>query len=832
MNKTLGQLLTMVILTPVLVTKGFTAELTETYGITKNEYSFDDSFLKGNARNVDLSTVLNGLAPGDYLVDVYINHNHVTRREISFRQQPDGKVYPCVTMENFIEWGGKAPRLKNGEENECPNLTTLIPGIEVKMNQQLLRLDIAIPQAYVDAKPRGYIPPVLWDGGIPALILNYAINGYHNKYAESTRESAYGNFTAGLNLGLFRVRHQSVWQWSNRDSSDYSSIRTYIQRAIPQIKSEMTAGETFTSGNIFDSVSFRGIRMATDERMRPDSLRGFAPVVRGLADTQAKVIVRQNGYVIYETSVSPGAFAINDLYSTGYGGDLHVEVQEADGRSKYFVVPYATVPGLLRPGQVNYDFSAGRLRQNDTGKLFYQLTASYGISNYATLHSGVQYMEHYAAAVAGSAINTPIGAISGDITFSRASLKGIEEAQKGTMTRLSYNKNLNSLGTNIALAAYRYTSSDFMSLSEAAGYNNQTSFLSSPRVINNRKDQFTLTLSQGLGDYGTMYFSGSMQNYRNNMATTKQAQVGYSNTYKDVNYSIDYMRSYESSGRKEDQIMLNFSLPLDKLNWNKAPHLSGGINKIIGGSLQENVSLSGLYGQDDSISWNTQANHTEGQGSGFSANAEKRFSGMAVQGGYSQGQNYRNVTAGVSGALVAYQNGVILSRHLGETIGIVEAKGARDATLSSYSDIKVNRFGHAVVPSLTPYRYNSIGLDPENMSANVELKSNSQRVVPYSGAVVKIKFDTVSGHSALLNAILPDGEALPFGSTVYDQQHNSVGIVGQGGMAYVRVASKKGTVTVRWGKENKDQCSIDYDFSTAAEEELIQVGGLQCQQNL
>lgn len=62
--------------------------------------------------------------------------------------------------------------------------------------------------------------------------------------------------------------------------------------------------------------------------MYPDSLQGYAPTVRGIARTAAKLTIRQNGYVIYQSYVSPGAFAITDLNPTSSSGDLEVTVDE------------------------------------------------------------------------------------------------------------------------------------------------------------------------------------------------------------------------------------------------------------------------------------------------------------------------------------------------------------------------------------------------------------------------------------------------------------------------------------------------------------------------
>ncbi|WP_250552385.1 fimbria/pilus outer membrane usher protein, partial [Escherichia coli] len=54
----------------------------------------------------------------------------------------------------------------------------------------------------------------------------------------------------------------------------------------------------------FDSVQMTGIKLETDTSMLPDSEQGFAPVVRGIANSDAQVVIKQNGYVIYQTWVS------------------------------------------------------------------------------------------------------------------------------------------------------------------------------------------------------------------------------------------------------------------------------------------------------------------------------------------------------------------------------------------------------------------------------------------------------------------------------------------------------------------------------------------------
>lgn len=53
--------------------------------------------------------------------------------------------------------------------------------------------------------------------------------------------------------------------------------------------------------------------------MLPEFRRSFAPVVC-IARTQARISIEQNNIVVYETTVAPGPFAIDDFYPAGYGG--------------------------------------------------------------------------------------------------------------------------------------------------------------------------------------------------------------------------------------------------------------------------------------------------------------------------------------------------------------------------------------------------------------------------------------------------------------------------------------------------------------------------------
>ncbi|ENT7566251.1 fimbria/pilus outer membrane usher protein, partial [Shigella sonnei] len=198
----------------------------------------------------------------------------------------------------------------------------------------------------------------------------------------------YLNMQNGANFGPWRLRNYSTWT-RNDQTSSWNTISSYLQRDIKALKSQLLLGESATSGSIFSSYTFTGVQLASDDNMLPNSQRGFAPTVRGIANSSAIVTIRQNGYVIYQSNVPAGAFEINDLYPSSNSGDLEVTIEESDGTQRRFIQPYSSLPMMQRPGHLKYSATAGRYRAdaNSDSKEpeFAEATAIYGLNNTFTL---------------------------------------------------------------------------------------------------------------------------------------------------------------------------------------------------------------------------------------------------------------------------------------------------------------------------------------------------------------------------------------------------------------------------------------------------------------
>jgi len=85
-------------------------------------------------------------------------------------------------------------------------------------------------------------------------------------------------------------------------------------------------------------------------------------MVEGIAQSQARVEVRQSGALIYSTAVPGGPFALTDLPLLSGVSDLEVSVTEANGAQRRFTVPAASLHNGLLGSQRGYSLAVGKLR--------------------------------------------------------------------------------------------------------------------------------------------------------------------------------------------------------------------------------------------------------------------------------------------------------------------------------------------------------------------------------------------------------------------------------------------------------------------------------------
>ncbi|HBB2521307.1 TPA: fimbrial biogenesis outer membrane usher protein, partial [Escherichia coli] len=840
------------------------------------ELYFNPNFLSDDPDAVaDLSRFEQGqeVLPGTYRVDIYLNDNFVASRDVQFvNAENDNAVLPCFTSAELMKMGVRLLSVngkdtsKMAADEQCYALTLLVEGSTADYNVNTQRLDITIPQALMSNRLSGDVSPDLWDEGINAGLLNYSFNGNNTKDRNGfDSNTAYLNLNSGINIGPWRLRDNSVWNYSDAGSpgkkSQWQHINTWLERDIKFLRSRLTLGDTYSDEQLFDSINFRGVKLASDDNMLPESQRGFAPVVRGIARGTAQISIKQNGYEVYQTTVPPGPFAINDIYSLNGNGDLNVTVTEADGSTQNFTVPFSTVPFLQREGHTRYNLIAGEYRSGNslqTRPKFFQGTLFHGLKMGWTIFGGSQLSSNYRALDIGLAKNMGIlGALSFDITQAYSTLvdrskhqgqsmrltynksfidtgTSIRSKHQGQSMRLTYNKSFIDTGTSIRFSAYRYSTSGFYNFADTtysnmAGYiysddpADENQIVSAYNLRHNKRGKFQFNITQSLTDSTSFYLSGMHQTYWGTSGTERQLMAGINTMFTDVSVSVNYSLNKNYWMPRTDTLLsANVSVPFS--HWMRSDNTSAWRNASarysMSSDLKGNTSnLVGLYGnmlEDRNLSYSVQTGYVNGNSGGH----ESSYASLNYRGGYgnanagySRNGNYQQLYYGVSGGVVAHANGVTLGQSMSDSVVLVKAPGASNVSVQNQPGVKTDYRGYAIVPYAVAYRENRIALNPNTLPDNVEIDDAIVDVVPTQGAVARAEFTTHTGLKILMT-LMHNNKPVPFGAVV--SLGNSSGIVTDDGQAYLTGMPASGKVKVQWGNSPNTQCSGNYAITDAA----------------
>lgn len=778
-----------------------------------------------------------GQLPGTYRVTVYVNsEKQGEAQDIAFAAGPDKKLTAQITPAMLKAWGVKTdvfPALAAlAPDKPLDDIGRYFPMAATDLRFSKLQLNVSIPQAAMNASARGWVDPSGWDEGVPAALLNYNLSG-SNTWRDGENgsdDNYYANLQSGINLGAWRLRNYSTWNYDEDSGSHWDSVNTYLQRNIQRLKGQLTLGDSYTPSDIFDSVQFRGAQLASDDNMLPDSLRGFAPIIRGITQSSAQVTIKQNGYIIYQSYVAPGAFTISDLYPTSGSGDLEVTIKEADGSERTFVQPFSAVPIMQREGRLKYALTAGKYRSgNDDSDEpeFGQVTAIYGLPYAITLYGGTLYAQDYQSGAAGLGFGLgELGSLSADITAAHTTLNN-DDSHNGQSYRVQYSKDFQTTDTSFTLAAYRYSTAGFYTFQEANDLRADSD--DGWRMTYNKRQRLQLDLSQSIGSYGSFFVSGYQQDYWQEDGYERTLSTGWNGNIDGISYSVTYSYSDypESIQPADQQLAFNVQVPLSRFMPNAWASYS--VNTAKHGDTRQQVGLNGTALADNNLSYSLQQSYTN-HGVGGSGNISADYKGGQgeITGGYNYDDDTQQVNYGLRGGIVAHPHGITLSQPLGQSLAIVNAPGADDAKVQNNTGVYTDGRGYAVVPYVNPYKKNRIALDTSTLGDEVDIDTAVQTVTPTQGAVVMADFNTRVGRRVLMT-LYYRGLPVPFGAQAKLKEGGS-GIVGDDGQVYLTGVPQEGDITVNWN--GAQQCVVHYRLPEQENQPPVITVTQECQETV
>ncbi len=758
------------------------------------EYYFNPRFLSNDlAESVDLSAFTKGreAPPGTYRVDIYLNDEFMTSRDITFiADDNNAELIPCLSTDLLVSLGIKKSALLDNKEHSaekhvpdnsaCTPLQDRLADASTEFDVGQQHLSLSVPQIYVGRMARGYVSPDLWEEGINAGLLNYSFNG--NSINNRSNHNAGKSNYAYLNL-------QS------------------------------------------------GIKINSTEAMLPDSQHGFAPVIHGIARGTAQVSVKQNGYDVYQTTVPPGPFTIDDINSATNGGDLQVTIKEADGSIQTLYVPYSSVPVLQRAGYTRYALAMGEYRSGNnlqSSPKFIQGSLMHGLEGNWTPYGGMQIAEDYQAFNLGIGKDLGLfGAFSFDITQANTTLAD-GTRHSGQSVKSVYSKSFYQTGTNIQVAGYRYSTQGFYNLSDSAysrmsGYtvkpptgdtNEQTQFIDYFNLFYSKRGQEQISISQQLGNYGTTFFSASRQSYWNTSRSDQQISFGLNVPFGDITTSLNY--SYSNNIWQNDRDhLLAFTLNVPFSHWMRTDSQSAFRNSNASYSMSNDLkggmtNLSGVYGTllpDNNLNYSVQVGNTHG---GNTSSGTSGYSSLNYRGaygntnvGYSRSGDSSQIYYGMSGGIIAHADGITFGQPLGDTMVLVKAPGADNVKIENQTGIHTDWRGYAILPFATEYRENRVALNANSLADNVELNETVVTVIPTHGAIARATFNAQIGGKVLMT-LKYGNKSVPFGAIVTHGENKNGSIVAENGQVYLTGLPQSGQLQVSWGKDKNSNCIVEY----------------------
>lgn len=749
--------------------------------------------------NVDVSHFARAgyVMPGDYPLTLNVNGTEIREVTVTFaapENDPHGSL-PCITNEMVGLFGLKdetAKKLawKTTTGRRCLDVASL-PGMAAIGDLSSGSLKVSLPQAYLEYSSPDWDPPSRWDDGVAGVLFDYNLSASESHMLSGSSfnsTSLSGNGTAGANLGPWRLR--ADWQASRYSSGTTTTqrfdwTRFYLYRALPKLGAKLTLGESDLDSSLFDSFRFVGGSLITDDSMLPPNLQGYAPEVSGVARTNAKVTISQQGRVIYESQVAPGPFRIQEL-SSAVSGRLDVRVEEQDGRVQTFQVDTASIPYLTRPGMVRYKITAGRptdWEHRIQDETFATGEFSWGISNGWSLFGGLVAAKKYAALAVGIGRDLlSLGALSFDVTESRAVLLGDEE-KRGASYRLSYSKRFEQIDGQVTFAGYRFSEKDFMSMSdflEARYRDSDWGGLSWGR----QKELYTITVSKAFRDWKmNLYGNYSHRTYWNrpdsdrySLTLSQYMDIG---SWKNISLSLTGYRS-ETWGVKDDGVYASMSVP-----WSNGGSLSYSGQSTTSGS-------SHSVGWYDTIDSNNSYSMQAGVGTGnkMLASGYLTHNGDLANGtlsaSYYEG-NYASFGLSMQGGITATRHGAALhpAGMNGGTRLMIDTGEAAGVPLNRGGTIqKTNAFGVGVLGSLNSYWRNSVGVDVNALGDDMEVGHPLTELTMTEGAIGYRKIDVLVGRKMMAVMKFPDGSSPAFGATVWRGTHQT-GVVDGGGSVWL-----------------------------------------------
>lgn len=786
--------------------------------ITHADSDLNLDFIQGNAKKNTPSILTRNehFPSGRYLVDILFNNEELGKKLLTIT--PEESKSLCFSK-NWIKEAHLPIDLKQFDAyfdaaRQCYILSQFDhASINFEYGSQTLQF--SIPQVALKEKQSNNN----WDYGISGFRLGYSTN---LTKSDDDIWDAYGNFNANINVDRWALSVQT----SGLNGQGFNTSQASLSTAIHSIRGNLLIGKDYTASTLLPDFGYYGVAVRSDSNMNPWNERGYAPVISGVATTNARVTVTQGDYTLSSQIVPPGAYTLTNISPIG-NGDLTVTVEEEDGTRKVQMYPVTTLPTLLRPSDFNYNFVVGqRDSQNNNDRLngfFTAASIDYGFNSFTLNTAAILHKDYQGAAFGLTKDLGLLGAFSSSISGSHSefnTLTGFNKKKKqdGINLQLKYAKSLSS-STNVQLLTYKYTGENYLDFSEFQPDNYHTD-------NSQRKNRYEAVITHNLNSSTYLSMSGWLQDYHHRSGNDQGASISLNTMINQISLSLNmnygqYQQSEENSinyfDDNQDELSTSLSIGIPFSAFDHSTYATSTITHTNNHNTTMNTGVSGSL--DDRVNYNLNSSIARDSQT-LSAYVGVAFD--AVQTGMSlsqQSSGDTSMSVSASGTIIGSKDsGILMTRGQNDTLAVVKVKDISGVTFNGSTP--TNKQGYTVL-DVTPYTNNDIHINTENIPNDTELLDSVYSVTPTEHAIIYREFKYLNIKRYILHILNNNGSPIPMGSQAIMEDNTHVGFVSQGGILLINALKAPKRITVF--QQNGQQCHFTMEHLSPNTNKIIEV---------
>lgn len=751
-------------------------------GDEDEELVFDADLLRQRGLDPKLGEYLSRGArftPGKQTVTLVVNTQRIGEAVVTFDQE--GEL--CIE-EALLDRAGLKPPTATGPGGSlaCDDFMRTYPATVVDKDPGMRTVTLLVPgESRLPGREGvgGFV-----QGGVAGLF-NYSVMTTRSDGSGGASTYVAAISEAGFNAGdwIFRSR-QSYTRSKERATLDVT--QSYAQRTFAHWKTVVQLGELDMLSPVLPGTSITGVQLLPEAALQV----GDGPVITGIADSNARVEVRQRGVLLYATVVEAGRFTLSGLPTLSALTDVDVRVIEADGRDHGFTVPAVALAGLVRP-QSGYTVAVGRVRNVELapGRQPWVASASWSgaLGGWGTGSVAAMAAQDYTALGSSAFVGWRHGtSLSPYVLLSHARDADADGTRRGWHAGLGVQQVLGgqlSLTAGVAMQSRAYRELvDVMSINADGG----------TRARYREQANVSLSWSTGwLGSISAGYSRATVFDGR----PISRASLSWGRNFRWASVSLNAEHDLAQRDVPDDRrdtvegdtyrVYLSVSVPLGERRRARANVQHDRSGERIGLSYSDSPSETWSYRLGvDRDSWTGRTD------SSASAAWLPRY--LQTSASYTR-SSLGNSSSSLllSGGVAFHGRGVTVSPYpIQDTFGIV-ALSDRIAGVqigTPYGPVWTDPWGKAVVAQLTPYVTSLVEVDTNSLPRNMILDNGVVSLEAGRGAVAQLDLETRLSRRIQLLPKHPDGSALPRGTTAFRTNDDLVGMVTASGSLFVRDA--------------------------------------------